>query len=134
MLEGEQHNIPSPERMNPKFDPEDPLATINYCLHKLTGAVPIFFTRRDRQNIENFLQNKSIPFFTLQSGERLSRNQITEYFNEYENSMYRNAALNKIFNILDLSVYKLNDEHGKELEKKEWSFLLRSIMNRNKKK
>src|SRR3990167_6465414 len=71
MLEGEQHNIPSPERMNTKFDPEDPLATINYCLHKLTGAVPIFFTRRDRQNIENFLQNKSIPFFTLQSGERL---------------------------------------------------------------
>lgn len=109
----------SPERMNPGIDPNDPLGMVNYCLYGYNDAEPIFLTRSERQKIEAFLHDESEPSFTLQSGKTLTREKIEEYLDEYEHSIYRGAALNKIFFILTGPVADvLNDEHRKHLEEK----------------
>ena len=120
----EQSTLPSLERMNPKIEPTDPLGMVNYCLYGYSDSKPIFFTRSERQKIEDFLHyGASDASFTLQSGEVLSREEIQERLRDYEKSIYRSTALNRITFALDASIVKLEYEKNKnELQEKVTEF------------
>jgi len=107
----------TPERINPAIDPTDPLGMVNNCLYGYSHETPPFYTRSERQKIEDFLRNPKENFFTLQSGERISKEELQKRLTSYETSIYRAASFSKIFFVLETAIEHLkNEENRKHLE------------------